>query len=213
MWIVPALRAAAALIVGVVIAFTPAHSASFGLVAFGAFAVVAGGILLAGSFGERTDQRSRSLTLIQGAVTLLAGLASLVLPGGGVHYFVFVVSAWGIVTGALELVNGIRARTRLSVARDWIIEGALTLLLAVAFLVVPPDYSQRLGGIEHIKGELTASVMLVGLFGAWAVVSGVLLAISAVSARGTRTSPASEKSASEKSTSEKSAKTDAAVAP
>jgi uncharacterized membrane protein HdeD (DUF308 family) len=182
-WVVPALRAVAALIVGFAITFTPAHSATFGLVAFGIYAVVAGAILLAGSLGGRGDQPSRGLFLAQGVVTVLAGVIALVLPDGGVHYFVFVVSAWAIVTGALELVSGIRARTRLPAARDWIILGGLTLILAIGFLIVPPDYSQTLGGIEQIKGQLTASVVLVGMFGAWAIVAGVLLGISAVSAR------------------------------
>jgi uncharacterized membrane protein HdeD (DUF308 family) len=186
-WVVPALRAVAALVVGFAITFTPAHSASFGLVAFGLYAVVAGAILLAGSLGGRGDRASRGLFLTQGVVTVLAGVAALVLPDGGVHYLVFVVSAWAIVTGALELVSGIRARARLTAARDWIILGGLTLILAVGFLIVPPDYSQTLGGIEQIKGQLTASVVLVGMFGAWAVVAGVLLGISAVSTRGVHT--------------------------
>ncbi|MDP9026127.1 MAG: DUF308 domain-containing protein [Actinomycetota bacterium] len=185
-WVAPALRAIVALAVGFAITFTPAHSAAFGLVAFGSFAVVAGAVLLAGSFGSRGDASSRGLFLTQGVVTVLAGIAALVLPEGGVHYLVFVVSAWAIVTGALELVSGIRARTRLPAARDWMILGGLTLLLAIGFLVVPPDYTQTLGGIEQIKGQLTASVVLVGMFGAWAIVAGVLLGISAVSARGAR---------------------------
>jgi uncharacterized membrane protein HdeD (DUF308 family) len=185
-WVVPALRAVAALIVGFAITFTPAHSATFGLVTFGLYAVVAGAILLAGSVGGRSDRSSRGLFITQGVVTVLAGVAALVLPEGGVHYFVFVVSAWAIVTGAVELVSGIRARTRLPAARDWMILGGLTLLLAVGFLIVPPDYTQTLGGIEQIKGQLSASVVLVGMFGAWAIVVGVLLGISAVSVRGVR---------------------------
>ena len=188
-WVLPALRAVAALIVGFAITFTPAHSATFGLVGFGLYAVVAGAILFAGSLGSRGDRPSRGLFLAQGVVTVIAGVAALVLPEGGVHYLVFVVSAWAIVTGALELVSGIRARTRLPAARDWMILGGLTLLLAIGLLVVPPDYSQALGGIEQIKGQLTASVVLVGMFGAWAIVAGVLLGISAVSARGVRTTP------------------------
>jgi uncharacterized membrane protein HdeD (DUF308 family) len=189
-WVLPALRAAVALVVGFAITFTPAHSAGFGLVAFGLYGVAAGAVLLAGSLGRRGDAASRGLFLTQGVVTVFAGIAALVLPDGGVHYLVFVVSAWAIVTGALELVSGIRARGRLPAARDWIILGGVTLLLAIGFLVVPPDYSQTLGGIEQIKGALTASVVLVGMFGAWAIVSGVLLAISAVSARDGRVAPA-----------------------
>ena len=190
-WVVPALRAVVAIAVGFTITFTAAHSATFGLVAFGLFGVVAGAVLLAGSLGSRSDRASRGLFLTQGAVTVLAGIAALVLPAGGVHYFVFVVSAWAIVSGALELVSGIRARHRLPIARDWMILGGLTLVLAIAFLIVPPDYSQTLGGIEQIKGQLTASVVLVGMFGAWAIVVGVLLGIAAVSARSSRASATS----------------------
>jgi uncharacterized membrane protein HdeD (DUF308 family) len=185
-WVVPALRAIVALIVGFAITFTPAHSATFGLVAFGLFAVVEGAIVGAGALGDRTERRSRGLFVVQGILTVIAGIAALVLPEGGVHYFVWVVSAWAVVTGALELVSGIRARGRGAAARDWMILGGLTLVLAVAFLLVPPDYSQTLGGIEQIKGELTASVVLVGMFGAWAIVAGVLLGIAAVSARAPR---------------------------
>lgn len=187
-WVVPALRALVALIVGFAITFTPAHSAVFGLIAFGLFAVVEGAVLLAGSLGTRGDRPSRGLFVAQGTVTVLAGVAALVLPEGGVHYLVYIVSAWAIVTGALELVSGIRARRRLPVARDWMILGGLTLLLAIGVLIVPPDYTQTLGGIEQIKGQLTASVVLVGMFGAWAIVAGVLLGIAAVSARGTKVS-------------------------
>ena len=185
-WVVPALRAVVALIVGFAITFTPAHSATFGLVAFGLFAVVEGAIVGAGALGDRAERRARDLFVVQGILTVIAGIAALVLPEGGVHYFVWVVSAWAVVTGALELVSGIRARGRSAAARDWMILGALTLILAIAFLVVPPDYTQTLGGIEQIKGQLTASVVLVGIFGAWAIVAGVLLGIAAVSARSPR---------------------------
>lgn len=182
-WVVPALRALVALIVGFAITFTPAHSASFGLIAFGLFAVADGAVVGAGALRDRAERRARGLFVTQGIVTVIAGVAALVLPDGGVHYFVWVVSAWAVVTGALELVSGIRAHGRVAAARDWMILGALTLILAVAFLAVPPDYNQPLGGLEQIKGELTASVVLVGMFGAWAILAGVLLGISAVPTR------------------------------
>lgn len=185
-WVVPALRAIIALAIGLAITFTSAHSAAFGLVAFGLFAVVTGAVVTAGAFADRSERASRGLFALQGALTVAAGIAALVLPGGGVHYLVWVMSAWAVVAGALELVSGIRGRRRAPMARDWMILGALTLIVAVALLIVPPDYSQTLGGIEQIKGQLTASVVLVGIFGAWAIIAGVLLGISAVSASGAR---------------------------
>ena len=185
-WVVPALRATVALIVGFAITFTSAHSAAFGLVSFGLFAVASGASVVAGAFGGRVERPSRGLFALQGVLTVIAGIAALALPEGGVHYFVWVVSAWAVVTGAVELVSGIRARGRIAAARDWAFVGGLTLILAIAFLVVPPDYQQTLGGIEQVKGQLTAPVVLVGIFGAWAIVTGVLLGIAAVSARSPR---------------------------
>jgi len=187
-WALTATRAALALVLGLAITFTGGHSAAFGLLAFGLFGLVAGAVLLAGAL-LALDRAVRGPFVVQAVVTLVAGIAALVAVGsapesGDVVVLVGVVSAFAVVTGALELVTGVRARGRDRAARDWILVGALTVLLGVAFLVVPPGYRQSLGGIQNISGTLTASVVLVGLLGAWGILVGVLQAISAVSLRG-----------------------------
>ena len=187
-WVLTAVRAAAALVLGLAITFTGGHSAGFGLVAFGLFGVVAGAVLLFGALLALAGP-VRGSFLVQAVVTLAAGITALVVvasapANGDVIVLVGIVSAFAVVTGALELVTGLRARRRDRSARDWILTGVLTLLLGVAFLVVPPGYTQTLGGIQNITGTLTASVVLVGLLGAWGILVGVLQAISAVSLRG-----------------------------
>jgi uncharacterized membrane protein HdeD (DUF308 family) len=94
---------------------------------------------------------------------------------------VALVTTFALVTGALELVTGLRRRRRTPLARDWTTVGAMTLLLALAFLVVPPDYAEELGGVEQIEGVLTSSTVLVGLLGAWGAVVGVYLVIAGLS--------------------------------
>jgi uncharacterized membrane protein HdeD (DUF308 family) len=185
-WMLTAVRAVLALVLGLAITFTGGHSAGFGLVAFGTFGVVAGLALLAGAL-LALSRAVRGTFLVEAIVTLAAGIAALaVLPtasGGGVIALVGIVSAFGILTGALELVSGLRARRTDRGARDWILTGGLTLLLGLAFLVVPPGYRESLGGIERVTGTLTAPVVLVGLLGAWGIIVGVLQGISAVSLR------------------------------
>ena len=186
-WALTALRAAAALVLGLAITFTGGHSAGFGLVAFGIFGVVAGAVLLVGALLALAGTM-RGPFVVQAIVTLAAGIVALVVvasapANGDVIVLVGVVSVFAVVTGALELVAGVRARRRDRSARDWILTGGLTVLLGIAFLVVPPDYTQHLGGIQNITGTLTASVVLVGLLGAWGILVGVLQAISAVSLR------------------------------
>ncbi|HEX7835008.1 MAG TPA: DUF308 domain-containing protein [Pseudolysinimonas sp.] len=180
-WIISAGRAFLALALGLAITFTAGHTAAFGLVAFGAFAVASGLLLAAGSFGPRAEAISRTSFRAQAVVTVAAGIAALVLPGGGIGYLVWILSGWAIVAGALELVSGIRARGRAGAWTDWVTVGGLTVVLGAVVLIIPPDIADRFSGDKGVEGLLTSSIIIVGLLGGWAVVTGVLLAIAAAS--------------------------------
>lgn len=191
-WVAPLARAVPALVLGLVITFSQDHSAPFGLVGFGVFAVVTAAVLLAS--GLRADRGARGLVLLQGVVTAVAGVAALVAPAGGLGYLVLVVSAWAIVAGALEAVNGIRFRRGRIAARDWLVTGVLTVLLGLAFLLVPQTFSDPYAiedeGEVVFAGTVTAEILLVGILGAWAIIAGVQLAIAAGSLRVPRTASA-----------------------
>ena len=167
-WLVPAVRAIVALAAGAVITFTrDAHTPVFGLIVFGLFAIVDGlatGILSALFAGSRL---TRTLFAVQGGIGLLAGVLALALTGGGLGLFLYLVTVWAALTGFLELYNGIRERRRDAAARDWLITGAITAVLALALLFSPAD-----------------AVLAIGLFGAWAVIVGVFQAIGAATLRG-----------------------------
>jgi uncharacterized membrane protein HdeD (DUF308 family) len=195
-WILPAGRAFLALALGLVVTFTSGHTASFGLIAFGVFAVASGLLLAAGSFGPRAEQISRTAFRAQAVVSLIAGIAALVMPGGGIGYLVWILSGWAIVTGALELVSGIRARRRVVAWTDWIAVGALTVLLGAIVLVIPPDIADRFTGDKGVEGLLTSPIIVVGLLGGWGIVTGVLLAIAAASPRQARARAASSSAVS-----------------
>jgi uncharacterized membrane protein HdeD (DUF308 family) len=180
-WILPAGRAALGLALGLVITFTSGHTAAFGLIAFGVYAVLSGVLILAATFGPRAATHARTAFRAQGVVSVVAGIAALLLPSGGIGYFVWVLSGWAIVTGALELVSGIRARRLAAPWSDWVTVGALTLLLGVLALVIPPDIADAFSGEKGVQGLLTSPIIIVGMLGAWGVITGVLQAIAAAS--------------------------------
>lgn len=185
-WVAPLARAIPAIVIALVITFSADHSARFGLAAFGTYAVVASAVLLAS--GLRADSAIRGVVLLQGAVTAAAGIAALVLPPG-TSGLVFLVSGWAVITGALELVNGLRFRGSRLIARDWILTGSATLLLAVAILLVPQDFTDEFAAEDKgtvVSGVLTADVMFVGFIGAWAAIVGVQLVIAAITLRDAR---------------------------
>jgi uncharacterized membrane protein HdeD (DUF308 family) len=182
-WILPGGRAVLALALGLVITFNADHSAPLGLVVFGVFALATAALIGVASWRSPTHSTSRGAFIAQAAVTLVAGIAALVLPGGGVHYLVLVISGWAIIAGALELISGVRARGRAAWASDSIITGALTVLLGIVVLVVPPDFAVRFEGEKGVEGMLTSSIVIVGVLGFWGIITGVLLGIAAASPR------------------------------
>jgi uncharacterized membrane protein HdeD (DUF308 family) len=160
-WIVPLVRAAAALAVAAIITFTANHHAQLGLLAFGGYALVSGLVTGLGAF-TLSDRVSRRLFVSQGVFGVVAGVVALLASGAGLGVFLYTVSVWAALTGFCELYCGIRSRGRHAAARDWLVVGGLTVVLALVFLIIPAD-----------------AVLAVGLFGAYAVVIGVYLGIGA----------------------------------
>jgi uncharacterized membrane protein HdeD (DUF308 family) len=180
-WPVPILRAIPFLVLGMVITFVNNHSAVVGLTVFGATTVVGGIALALGSLRWLDDASSRTLAVVQGIVGIVFGVVALLFHTGGLPLLVALVTGWAFIAGALELVTGLRRRRRSGLARDWMLLGGITLLLAVAYLIVPTDYSKELGGIEKIRGTLTSSTILVGIVGAYGALVGIFLIIQGLS--------------------------------
>ena len=130
---------------------------------------------------------------MQAVATIVAGVAALATPVAAPTAFVAVVSAWALIVGAIDITTAIRRRRSGGAARDGFLLGGLGVALALAVLIVPPDYAQpwqvadSTGAIEA-SGAVTASIMVVGLLGAWAVIHGLLLVIASIPAA----SPAAE---------------------
>jgi hypothetical protein len=95
--------------------------------------------------------------------------------------FTVVLAAAVIVSGALELVAGLRSRGELAVARDWIFLGAGSIVFGIAVLLVPVDYSQAITVPGKVLPNLTASVVVVGMLGAYAAIVAVYLVIAGLS--------------------------------
>jgi len=172
-WGVPVARAIPALIVGLVLTFVPNHSSQIGLFAFGAFSLVSG-VLIAGlSFRTMPKSTSRSLFVLQGVVMAIAGVLALALNSFPLAFLFYLVSVSSAIAAMLELYSGIRAKGSNPAAKDWIVVGAATGVLALIFLLLP----------------LTA-VVAVGLLGAYGIMLGIFLLIAGLSLRwGTTTNP------------------------
>ena len=162
-WLVPVLRAVPAIVVGLGITFTEDHSPRIGLIAFGAFALVTGVIILVGSRRLPQDRVVRGVFVAQGAIAVASGVAAVMLWASGIGVLLLIVTVYAALTGVLELYAGLRLRGA-AAARDWLTIGACTAVAAIVFVLTPPD-----------------SILVVGLVGAYGIILGVFLLIAGLS--------------------------------
>jgi uncharacterized membrane protein HdeD (DUF308 family) len=181
-WLVFIARAVVAAVIALLITFSADHSALLGFRVFGSFALVTGLLAIIAGWRILAPGVARAFLLAQGVVSAVLGIVALATSGGAVAYFLFLLGAWAVFTGALELYVGIRSRRRsATLARDWIFAGGLTLLFALATLLMPANFSDRFIGPDGVARDLTAAVVVVGLFGAYAAILAVYLAIAGLS--------------------------------
>jgi len=177
-WLVQLVRAVIAFAAGFVITLDQAHAADFGIAMFAALAIVGG--LAVCAFFWVTDAADRAIWLVQGLVGVAVGVVALIVrsQADGVAALLYSVSVWALLTGAAELYGGWRARRLAldeSASRDRLLVGGATVVLAIVYLVIPADHR-----------------LAVGLFGVYAIIIGVYLAIGALSLKWAR--PAAEAS-------------------
>jgi uncharacterized membrane protein HdeD (DUF308 family) len=182
-WPVAIVRAVPAAALGLVITFVADHSAGLGLTAFGVFATVSGVLLAALAWVRLAGSGARAFLVAQGTVSVVAGVLALLLRDGGIAMFFLLVTMFAVITGFLELYSGLRTRRRFVASGDWLVGGSLTILTAVALLLVPPGLHQNIRTAEGTTGVLDASVVAVGILGAYAAILAVYLLIAGFSAK------------------------------
>lgn len=185
------LRALFAAIAALMITFSPDHSAAIGFAVFGGFVAMSAVALVLGAW-LAVPAGSRWPFILLAVVDLLAGFVSSV-PGWRTEaMFFIVVIVWAAASGLIELLVGLRARRIAAgstdpAAKDAITVGALGLVLAIVLLMIPVGYtlSYTVEGAGALT--LTGIILAVGMFGGYAAIVAVFLAIAGFSPRRTAT--------------------------
>jgi uncharacterized membrane protein HdeD (DUF308 family) len=186
-------RAALAAVAAVMVTFSPDHSAAIGLSIFSGFAFATGIVqIAAGWLVYSVDTRWPSV--IQGALSIAAGMAAGIAQLRTDAGFFVILILWALLTGLIETITGardLRAARRSgahgaarSEARDGLTVGILTIALGLGLLLVPTQYALRYTIDEaNATFTLTGIIIGVGIFGAYAAIVAVYLAIAGFSPR------------------------------
>jgi uncharacterized membrane protein HdeD (DUF308 family) len=160
------VKAAHSIAVGLFITFTQSHSAATGLFALAIFGIgfaVANVVATIWAKGKYLSVESLPFTVLALTVGLFAALIPQTEPTAQALVFVYLVAGWAVISGAMELYLANRAGFRTRSGKDGLISAVLGLALGLLFLIAPLDI-----------------VSAVGFFGTYLVISGVHLAIAAL---------------------------------
>jgi uncharacterized membrane protein HdeD (DUF308 family) len=167
-WWALALRGVIAILFGLAALLRPDIALQALILRFGAYALVDGVFAIVGVFGGTRGGTPRWLLLLEGVVSILAGIIAFIFPGLTAIALLYLVAAWAVVTGLAEIATAIRLRQEIRGEWALILGGILSVLFGLLLAVLP--------GVGILS--------LIWLIGAYAVAFGVLLLITAFRVRG-----------------------------
>lgn len=169
-WWIVALRGVAAILFGILTAIVPGLSLAALVMLFGAYALIEGGFNIIAAVRGATGDRPWWALLLEGLVSVAAGVIAFVMPGLTALALVYLIAAWAVLTGVLEIAAAVRLRKHIT--GEWWL--ALTGVLSIAFGVLVSLYPGA------------GALVMVLWIGAYAIIFGVLLLIVAFKLRRVR---------------------------
>jgi uncharacterized membrane protein HdeD (DUF308 family) len=136
-WWSLAVRGTAAILVGLVTFVWPGITLTGLVFLFGAYAFLDGVFSVAGMVkAVRSHERWGSL-LLEGVAGLLAALVTVVWPAITAVSLLYVVAAWALITGVVEIAAAIRLRKHISGEWMLVLSGVLSLAFGAMIVLFP----------------------------------------------------------------------------
>ena len=159
-------RGIAAIVFGVLTLFWPKLTVLALVILFGIFAIISGITVVAAALQNR-EEHGWGVLLFEGILWLLVGVVALIWPGVTALSFLYLLAAWAIITGILELVAPL----------SFTMSGGRGVLMALSGLV------SIVFGIVIAVQPASGLLAVVWLIGIYAIVIGILHLVAYFEAR------------------------------
>ncbi len=168
LWWLVLLRGILAILFGLFALFAPGTALLALVFVFAAYAILDGVTALVVGIRHRKEDPHWGWHLVQGVVSVLAGIIAFAWPGVTVLAILFVIAFWSIVGGIAEVVESFMMRKRGGEGWGWMLAAGIVSVLFGIVLLVSPG---------------AALITLLWLVGIYAVVFGVIIVVWAVRLR------------------------------
>ena len=150
-------RGIATVLFGIIALVWPKLTLSSLVLVFGVFAVISGITAVAAAL-RSTGEQGRGLLLFEGILGILAGVIALVWPGITALAFLYLLAAWAIITGIVEVIAPLSFPMSTGRAVLMVLTGVLSVVFGVLLAAQPAS-------------GLLAVVWLIGVY---AIVFGIM---------------------------------------
>ena len=166
-WWLVVLRGVLAILFGIAAFLWPGITLLTLIVMFGVYAIFDGLIAIWTGLSRTRETPRWWMFLLEGLLSIGAGIAALVWPGLATLVLVYVIATWAVFTGILEIVAAIRLRHEIT--NEWFLAlgGVLSIGLGILLFLQPA------------AGSLAIIWMIAG----YALVFGILLVILGIRLR------------------------------
>lgn len=160
-WWLVVVRGLLAVLFGLTALFWPGLTWLVLVLMFGIYAIVDGVLAMLSGLVSSRYSRRWWMFLVEGVISVAAGVIALLRPGLASLVLIMVIAAWAILTGILEIIAAIRLRREIT--NEWMLAlgGFISIVFGVLMLFQPA------------AGSLVITLMI----GAYALMFGVLLVI------------------------------------
>jgi uncharacterized membrane protein HdeD (DUF308 family) len=156
-WWVVLLRGIVAVLFGLLAFFLPGITLIVLVLLFGIFAIVDGILSFERAFSASSRDESWIWPAVVGVLGIAAGVAAFVWPGRTALVLLYIIAAWALLTGIVEIIAAIRLRREISDEWLLVLGGVISVLFGLLVFARP--------GVGAI-----AVVWLIGFF---AIVLGI----------------------------------------
>jgi len=162
-WWAFVFRAIFAIIFGLIALFLPGVTMLSLVLVFAIYAIADGIFAIVASVKAGQQGQSWGLLALEGVVSILAGVVSVLWPGLTVVVFVALIAAWALITGGLLLAVALRVDN--DHGRIWLIVASIVSILYGALLIVAP---------------MIGALVLTWWIGAYALIFGIAMLVFAL---------------------------------
>jgi uncharacterized membrane protein HdeD (DUF308 family) len=166
-WWIMAVRGLFAVIFGLIALLAPRIALLAFIYVFAAYALVDGGVAVITAIQERELLYRWGWILFEGILSILVGIIAFANPSLTALALLYIIAAWAIVTGIMEIAGAFAIRE--FVSREWLLAlaGVVSVALGIILFLYP-------------SSGILAILWLVGIYG---IVFGLLFIVRAFQLR------------------------------